>query len=168
MPQFADLLREHQSLVYSLAYHALGDRAAAEDLTQEVFLALHEHLGKLESEAHVKAWLMRVTANRSIDEIRRRRYRRGPSLEQTSEPVREPLQEEMVLRDEVRRLVATLPATARTILILRYQEELELAEIARLLEVPVQTVKSRLHRSVNLLRQRIARKFSAARAGRQA
>jgi RNA polymerase sigma-70 factor (ECF subfamily) len=166
MLQFADLLREHQSLVYSLACHALGDRAAAEDLTQEVFLALYEHLEELESAEHAKAWLLRVAANRSIDEIRKRRYRRGPPLE-AAEPAAEGSQEDEVLRAQVRRMVARLPARARTMIILRYQEDLGLAEIARVLDLPVQTVKSRLHRSVNLLRERMARGLSGVRAGRR-
>ncbi|MCS7314708.1 MAG: sigma factor [Bryobacterales bacterium] len=52
------MLPEHEAMVSSLAYHALGDRAAAEDLTQGVFLALHQHLHSLESPAHAKAWLL--------------------------------------------------------------------------------------------------------------
>lgn len=167
MLQFADLLREHQSMVYSLAYHALGDRAAAEDLTQEVFLALFEHLDKLESAEHAKAWLMRVAANRSIDEIRKRRYRSGPPLE-AAEPAEAGAQEDWVLRSQVRRMVARLPARARTMIILRYQEDLGPAEIARALDLPVQTVKSRLHRSLNLLRGRMARGLAGVRAGRRA
>ena len=163
---FAELLREHHSMVYSLAYHALGDRAAAEDLTQEVFLALYEHLDEIESPAHAKARLLRVAANRSIDEIRRRGYRRSLSLE-VAEPAHGPSQEETVLRAQVRGMVARLPARARTILILRYQEGMELAEIAQALEVPVQTVKSRLHRSLNLLRQSIFRRAPDLRAARR-
>ncbi|MGC8794130.1 MAG: RNA polymerase sigma factor [Bryobacteraceae bacterium] len=153
---FAELLREHQCMVYSLAYHALGDRAAAEDLTQEVFLALFEHMDEIRSAEHAKAWLLRVAARRSIDEIRKRKYRRGPSLELVDAPAG-PWQEQLVLQQQVRGMIARLPAKVRTILILRYQEGMGIAEIAEALEIPVQTVKSRLHRSLNLLRARIFR-----------
>lgn len=167
MLRFVDLLREHHAMIYSLACHALRDRAAAEDLTQEVFLALHEHIDTLESAAHAKAWLVRVAARRCIDEIRKRRYRAGPSLE-VVEAASAPQQDELVLREQVRAMVARLPAQARTLLILRYQEGLAPAEIASLLELPVETVKSRLHRAVRLLRERLTRSLAGDRVGRKA
>lgn len=166
MLRFVDLLREHQPMVYSLAYHALRDRAAAEDLTQEVFMALHEHMEKLESPAHARAWLLRVASRRCIDEIRKRRYRSGPSLEAV-EPAAAPPQDELVLREQVRSMISRLPARTRTLLILRYQEGLGPSEIADLLELPVETVKSRLHRAVNLLRERLTRKVASDCVGRK-
>ncbi len=162
MPEFAEIVREHQSMVFSLAYHALQDRAAAEDLTQDVFLSLHENLHRLEGPGHVKPWLARVASNRSIDEIRKRKYRRGPSLEQVPEPRARGDNSDMLLSRQLRRTVATLPAAARMMIILRFQEELELSEISKVLEIPVQTVKSRLHRSVNLLREKMLRRQGAA------
>lgn len=167
MPEFAEIVREHQSMVYSMAVHALRDRAAAEDLTQEVFLALHQNLARLESAAHIKHWLARVTSNRCIDEIRKRGYRRGPSLDQTPEPRARAGEGDLLLSRQLRQMVAALPPTARMMILLRYQEELELAEIGRILNIPVQTVKSRLHRSVKLLREKMLRR-TAAQEVRQA
>lgn len=162
MPEFAEIVREHQSMVFSMAYHALQNRAAAEDLAQDVFLSLHENLGRLESPAHVKHWLARVTSNRAIDEIRKKRYRRGPTLEEVPEPRARSSEGDFLLSRQLRRTVAALPAAARMMIILRYQEEMELAEIARTLSIPVQTVKSRLHRSVNLLREKMLRRTAPA------
>jgi RNA polymerase sigma-70 factor (ECF subfamily) len=167
LPDFAEIVREHKGMVYSMAYHALQDRAAAEDLTQDVFLALHENLGRLESAQHIKPWLARVTSNRAIDHIRKRRYRSGPSLEQVPEPRARVEQSDLMLSRRLRQMVAALPAPARMMIILRFQEEMELAEIARTLEIPVQTVKSRLHRSVNLLREKMLRRLPAAREMKQ-
>jgi RNA polymerase sigma-70 factor, ECF subfamily len=79
---FAALVREHQAMVFSLAYHFLGERAAAEELAQDVFLRLFRHLGKLQSPEHVVFWLRRVTANRCIDEARRRQRRPEVELEE--------------------------------------------------------------------------------------
>jgi len=148
-------------MVYSMAYHALQDRGAAEDLTQDVFLALHENLGRLESERHIKPWLARVAGNRAIDQIRKRRYRQGPSLEQVPEPRAREESNDLLLSRRLRQMVASLPAAARVMIILRYQEEMDLAEIAKTLEIPVQTVKSRLHRAVNLLREKMLRRQAA-------
>lgn len=161
--EFAEVVREHQSMVYSMALNALQNREAAEDLTQDVFLSLYQNLDKLASPDHIKHWLARVTANRCIDEIRKRGYRRGPSLEEAPEPAADAEQWDLLLHRELRRMVGTLPAAARLMIILRYQEELELAEISRILAVPVQTVKSRLHRSLNLLRARMLRRTPAVR-----
>src|SRR5918996_4787692 len=68
---FAPLVRRHESMVFSLALHALRNRAAAEDLAQDVFLELYRGLGRIESSAHLVAWLRRVTSHRCIDELRR-------------------------------------------------------------------------------------------------
>lgn len=155
-------------MVFSLAFHALQDRAAAEDLTQDVFLSLHENLQRLESPSHVKHWLARVVSNRAIDEIRKRKYRRGPSLEEVPEPRAHSGERDLLLSRQLRRTVASLPAAARMMIILRFQEDLELAEIARVLEIPVQTVKSRLHRSVNLLREKMLRRQAPASEVREA
>ncbi|MCS7041594.1 MAG: sigma-70 family RNA polymerase sigma factor [Bryobacteraceae bacterium] len=162
-PDFAEIVREHQGMVYSLAWHALRDRDAAEDITQEVFLALHQNLNRLEGRDHIRHWLARVTSHRCIDEIRRRGYRRGPSLEEIPEPRSGSGSQDPLLRSRLRQMVAALPAPARMMILLRYQEEMELAEIAQVLDVPVQTVKSRLHRALNLLRQKMERRPKAAR-----
>jgi len=168
MPEFAEIVREHQGMVYSLAFHALQDRAAAEDLSQDVFLSLHENLHKLESPGHIKHWLARVASNRAIDEIRKRKYRRGPSLEQVPEPRARSSERDLLLNRQLRQTVAALPAAARMMIILRFQEEMELTEIARTLSIPVQTVKSRLHRSVNLLREKMLRRQAPATEMKQA
>lgn len=168
MPEFTEIVREHKGMVYSMAFHALGERAAAEDLTQDVFLALYENLGRLESAQHVKPWLARVTSNRAIDQIRKRKYRKGPSLEEVAEPRARAEQGDLLLSRRLRQMVRALPANARMMIILRFQEELELAEIARTLEIPVQTVKSRLHRSVSLLREKMLRRERAAEEMKQA
>ncbi len=168
LPEFAEIVREHQGMVFSLAFHALQDRAAAEDLSQEVFLSLHENLHRLESPGHVKHWLARVASNRAIDEIRKRKFRRGPSLEQVAEPRAKAGERDLLLSRQLRRTVASLPAAARVMIILRFQEDLDLAEIARVLEIPVQTVKSRLHRSVNLLREKMLRRQAPASEVKQA
>jgi len=165
-PDFAEIVREHQGMVYSLAWHALRDRAAAEDITQDVFLALHQNLARLEGADHIRHWLARVASHRCIDEIRKRVYRRGPALEEVREPGGCDGDRDPLLRRRLRQMVASLPAQARMMILLRYQEEMELAEIARVLDVPVQTVKSRLHRALELLRVKMNRGTAVVREAR--
>src|SRR5262245_10690317 len=72
---FAELVHEHQSMVFSIARHFFRDRALAEDLAQEVFLHLYQHLAAIESPAHLKFWLRKVTGHRCIDYLRRTRLK---------------------------------------------------------------------------------------------
>src|SRR5947207_3535701 len=72
---FGDLIREHQDMVFSIAWHFLHDRARAEEIAQEVFLQLYRTMGNIESPAHLTFWLRRVASNRCIDESRRGRWR---------------------------------------------------------------------------------------------
>src|SRR5437660_9386924 len=84
---FADLVREHQGMVFSIAYHFLRDRALAEDLAQEVFLELFQSIDRVQSPEHLVYWLRRVTANRCIDQGRKKVRRSETALEDTRPPV---------------------------------------------------------------------------------
>ena len=156
---FAALMREHQAMVYSLAYHFLHNRAAAEDLTQEVFLRLYQSLPTIQSPAHLKHWLRQATCRRCIDAARRARLRRFLSLGSTPEPAAEMTLGDPAMERKLRAMVAALPPKLRLTVVLRYQEDLEPAEIAELLEMPINTVKSSLRRSLARLRQKIAKQF---------
>src|SRR5213592_3022279 len=72
---FEALVHRHQAMVFSIAFHFLQDRQAAEELAQDVFLQLHRHLDAMQSADHVTFWLRRVTTHRCIDYSRRRRFR---------------------------------------------------------------------------------------------
>ncbi len=155
---FDALVRQHQSLVFSLAYHFLHDRDVAEEVAQEVFLSLHRNLRNIQSPAHALFWLRKVTVQRSIDEGRRRARRPQVPLEDVAEPVARSQQHDPMLRETLRRLIATLAEAPRAVMILRYQEDLDPAEIAEILTMPVATVKSHLQRSLALLREKLARR----------
>jgi len=154
---FEELVREHQAMVFSLAYHFLQDRATAEEVAQDVFVQLHSRLGRLESPEHVKFWLRRTISHRSIDYLRRRKLRAETALEDAPEPVTPVAAGDPMLSRRLRQLVASLPERARMIVVLRYQEDMELAEIAKTMAIPVNTVRSHLHRSLALLREKVQR-----------
>jgi RNA polymerase sigma-70 factor (ECF subfamily) len=156
---FAGLVKEHQSMVFSVAYHFLHDRQAAEEVAQEVFLSLHRRLRDLQSAGHAGFWLRKVAVQRAIDESRRRKRRPVVALESVAEPAsRGASPGDPLLRAALRRLVASLPETPRMVMILRYQEDLDPSEIAALLRMPVSTVKSHLQRSLALLREKLERR----------
>src|SRR5579863_6563182 len=156
---FAALVRQHQSMVFSMAYAFLRDRSIAEEVAQDVFLELHRTLPVLDSPAHIVNWLRRATAHRSIDRQRRRRtwLRFFWPMEQAPEPAAPAAQGDILLSGALRQLIASLPDKPRLVMILRYQEDMEAAEIADVLNMPLGTVKSHLQRSLKLLRDKLSR-----------
>ena len=86
---FADIVQEHQSMVFSLAYHFLHDRGRAEEVAQDVFLRLHRHAASIKSDEHLVFWLRKVTCRRSIDETRKLPKAPPASLEDIAEPAAE-------------------------------------------------------------------------------
>jgi RNA polymerase sigma-70 factor, ECF subfamily len=153
-PDFPALVQEHQSMVYSLALHFLRDPDAAQELSQEVFLQLHRKMGALESSAHVLFWLRRVTCHRCIDSIRRAKARPELSMEDAPEPASAPSVGDPLLRGRLQKLVASLPPDLRAVIVLRYQEDLEPAEIAEVLDLPLRTVRDHLRKGLELLRRK--------------
>lgn len=158
--RFRSLMLEHQSMVFSIALRILGDRSSAEEAAQDVLIALHANLDDLASDQHVLHWLRRVTVHRSIDLVRQRRRRPEvamdwnelPELPDLSSSEKDPL-----LSRRLQQLVSSLPEVPRTILVLRYQEDMSPDEISDMLDMPVATVKSHLQRTLRLLRDKSAR-----------
>lgn len=155
---FEQAVREHQRMVFSIALNALRNRALAAEITQDVFLALLEHGGGIESAAHLVYWLRRVTSRRCIDQMRRQRLRRWLPLSDVHEAAgtagaadRDPL-----LSQRLARLIAALPAATRLALVLRYQEDLEPAEIGRVLGIPENAVRKKLRHALRSLKLRLA------------
>ncbi|HZP17664.1 MAG TPA: sigma-70 family RNA polymerase sigma factor [Terriglobales bacterium] len=155
---FAGLVREHQSMVFSIALHYLRNSAWAEELAQDVFLDLYRNLDSVESDAHLVCWLRRVAVNRCIDRGRKRSFRAEVTLEKVAEPAARREEQDPMAAESLRRLVAALPEWQRAIVILRYQEDLDPTEIAGVLKLPVNTVKSRLHRALGVLREKLERR----------
>lgn len=154
---FGSLVREHQAMVFSLAYHFLRDRSLAEELAQEVFLLLHQNLSSIKSPAHLTFWLRKVTSHRSIDQMRRQQARPQVHLDDVPEPATEDRATDPMLSRSLGKMVEALPENARMVLILRYQEDLEPTEIAEITGMPLNTVKSHLRRSLATLREKLTR-----------
>ena len=165
---FAELVREHQAMVYSLARNFVRDAAIAEDLAQEVFLHLFRNLAAIESPAHLKFWLRKVTSHRCIDFSRKQKAhgaKASVSLDEAPEPVSmldtPDSQPDWMLRSTIRRFVATLPEKPRLVVTLRYQEDLDPMEIAEVLDMPLNTVKSHLRRSLAILKEKVTRSLGS-------
>ena len=160
---FAEIVREHQAMVYSLALHFLRSPSMAEDLAQDVFLELYRNLGSIESAAHLRFWLRKVACHRSLDRVRRRKPDGMISLEDVPEPSVAAHERDPLLEEKLWKLVATLPDKPRMAIILRYQEDMELREVAEVMEIPINTVKSSIDRALELLRTKLARSLGGVK-----
>jgi len=161
----ADLVAEHQRMVFGLAFHLLGDRDEALDLSQEVFLRVFRTLGSFRGQSALRTWIYRIVINQARN--RQRWWRRRHRSEQVS--LDEHLRQcgELVAPEDMPadRLLASketatfiwqalerLPFDQRTALILREIDGLRYEEIAFSLNIAVGTVKSRLTRARQALR----------------
>src|SRR5262245_20511036 len=103
---FESVVRTHQGMVYSIACNFFHNDAIAEEVAQEVFLQLYEHLGSVEAGAHCVAWLRRSTVHRCIDALRRSSFRREVQVEQLPEIPVDGTETDPLLQERLRRLVA--------------------------------------------------------------
>ena len=158
---FNALVLEHQSLVFSLCLRQLGQRQAAEDATQETFIAAWRALPSLRGP--FRPWLLRIAVNACTDEQRRRGRRPSASLDVALEeglpepPDAGPSPEKSTLDSETRRrlesLLQRLPEDQRLAVVLCDVEGLDYGEIASVLGVNLGTVKSRIARGRARLRE---------------
>lgn len=150
---FAELIERHEAMVYSLACSFFHDRSRAEETAQDVFLQLYRKLNIIESDSHLLFWLRQVTTRRCIDQARRARLK-PVSLEDVELRAAEKHHDPLLDR-RLRRHIESLPELQRAVVTLRYQEDLDPSEICRIIGIPVNTVKSHLHRALQALRRKL-------------
>jgi RNA polymerase sigma-70 factor, ECF subfamily len=172
---FAELVRRYSGALGRYLHRYLGDAALAEDVLQDTFLLVHAKCGHYRDGGSARSWLYSVATHRAVDALRR--LRRMPSvrldqpicndgsvesatlLDLLSSPGVSPL-DDLQQRERhqwVRENVAELPEPLRHVLVLAYDQELPYAEIAALLDIPLGTVKSRLHSALARLREKAER-----------
>ena len=134
-----------------------------EDLGQEVFLQLYQNLAAIQSASHLGHWLRRVAVHRCIDHTRRKRFRYESLVDENHEVAAISKPGDSFLSARLRQTVTQLREKERMVILLRYQEEMELAEIAEVLSMPLNTVKSTLFRALQNLRGKLIHQVKEAR-----
>lgn len=154
---FENLVRRWQGPLINLAYRFCRDQARAEDMAQEAFLRAYRGLAGWRRQGSFSTWLFALATNSYRSDLRRIPARMVP-LEETAEPAdqRAPEWENENRERRVREAVTTLPEKYRDAVILYYFHELDLAEAARTLGVPEGTLKARLFRGREILRNKLA------------
>lgn len=161
---FEGLVRRYQRPITSYVFRMLGDYDAALDVTQEVFIKVYNSLSRYSSEYKFSTWLYRIAHNAAIDHIRRNPIA-GQSLETETEegayqlqlespgPTPEQDRERSEWREEINNVVKCLPAAYRDLIALRHGRDLSYDEIAEVTGLPLGTVKNRLFRAREMMRQ---------------
>lgn len=165
---FAELIEIYKDKIFQLAYRMVGNRQEAEDIAQETFLRVYANLHQYNESYKFSTWIYRIATNLCIDRGRKKRpdfsldeqaegtegldwYSRLASQDKTPE-------EKVVtqeLQETVQEALNELAPKYRSIMILRYIEDLSLQEISEVLKLPVTTIKTRIHRGREALRGRL-------------
>jgi len=167
---FNSLVDRYERDIYNLCYRILGDRQAAEDAAQESFLSAYRSLARFAG-GNVRSWLLRIAANQSKDELRRRKRKdRAASLDQMFDTIGAPVEvsdqtqsSEQAFEDKERAellqlLLLELPEDQRKALILVDLMDHRYEEAAEVLQLSVGTVKSRIHRGRAKLRSILSKR----------
>lgn len=156
---FAEILHRYEGKVYRLAYRMTGSVADAEDLTQDIFLAIYRSLPRFRGDSSLSTWIYRVAMNHCMD-FRRRTRLESLSLDENllivtnswqENPLEAATKEE--LGREVEAALARLAPHHREVVILHELHGLTYGEVAEVLQIPVGTVKSRLSNAFRQLRE---------------
>jgi len=163
------LLARYEHAVHGLVRRMVPDSEEARDLAQETFIRAFRSLGQFDQSRKFSSWLFRIANNLCIDYYRRRKLSTVPLVRQADgedEEVRDlPSPDvdpavEFADRERSRRLltaVQSLPPAYRVVLLLRHQEDRSYGEIAEILELPLGTIKARIHRAHRLLKDKLTR-----------
>jgi RNA polymerase sigma-70 factor (ECF subfamily) len=145
---FALLVRRHERRVYNLAYRMLGREEDARDATQDAFVTALRKLSSFRGDAAFTTWMHRVAVNACYDILRKRKREPALDLSESAEVVapRGDHAESTAVSVDVRRALLAVPLQFRAPLVMHDVQDLAYEDIAAILEVPVGTVKSRIHR----------------------
>lgn len=166
---YRELFETYNSLVFNVCHRILGNRADAEDVTQDVFLRAYDALPGFRGEARLSTWLYRIAVHLSLNRQRRRKRERWLALEFLEEPENELPSRDIVSSDDTPDIIAekrertqfvqtamsALPEEQRVALILRHYEGLSYEEIADVMQTSVASVESRLHRAKRNLAKKL-------------
>jgi RNA polymerase sigma-70 factor, ECF subfamily len=143
-----ELIDLHRKTVIRTAHQILRDTYEAEDVAQEAFIRAFSNVNKLREDGSFKRYIHQITVRLCIDYLRKRRCKTVDSLEVESRQY-----EDLDTKFAIERVLSRLSPDLRTTLILREVQQLDYSEIALILDVPVGTVRSRLHTAREKFRQ---------------
>lgn len=167
---FEILVRRHEKAIFNLAYRMLGDYDDAAEISQEVFLSAYRAIGQFRGEANFSTWLYRIALNHAITRRKSMNSRQKRLVPLDGSEIIDEAQvgpsetlEKKERRERVQSALNELEPEDASVILLRDLQDISYEDVARMLEIPVGTVKSRLHRARQALKARLAAYFSAGR-----
>lgn len=165
---FSELVDMYKDKIYYLGYRMLGNVHEAEDIVQETFLRVFTNLERYDLAQKFSTWIYRIATNLCIDRLRKRKANYSLDAEvEGGEGIdyyatlrsNDPLPEDSLMLSEtqqtIRRAIDQLPEKYKAVVILRYLHDMSLQEIGEALDMPVTTVKTRVHRGREFLRKKL-------------
>ncbi|HZG72995.1 MAG TPA: RNA polymerase sigma factor SigW [Chondromyces sp.] len=163
---FGEIVELYKDKVFQICYRMLGNRHEAEDVAQEAFIKAFVHIHTYNQDRKFSTWLYRIATNLCIDRIRKKKpdYHLDAEVAGTEgltmysqvasqERLPEEEVENLELQETIQQAILKLPEKYRSVIVLRYIEELPLQEISEVLDMPLGTVKTRVHRGREILRK---------------
>ncbi|MCI5549957.1 MAG: sigma-70 family RNA polymerase sigma factor [Clostridiales bacterium] len=159
---FEELMQSHESRIYAIALRMMGNREDAQDCAQEAMVRIYRAMGSFKGQSALATWIYRITMNTCLDELRRRKARKVTSLDSLVDNGWSPTDtgdtpEEHGLRVEkqnaLNQAIQSLPDDMRAAIILRDVKGYSYDEIASILDANVGTIKSRISRGREKLRE---------------
>ncbi len=161
---FGHLVRKYQDRLYHALVHTLGSEHDARDVAQEAFVQAYCKLSTFQQASRFYTWLYRIAFNLAMSHLRRRRPERFSDHPAGADghwernvaapPEEDPLQRQETCR-QVQQALQRLPEEFRAVLVLREMEDRPYEEIAEILDLPIGTVRSRLHRARSQMREEL-------------
>ncbi|MCY9185351.1 RNA polymerase sigma factor SigW [Bacillus halotolerans] len=165
---FADIVDIYKDKIYQLCYRMLGNVHEAEDITQEAFIRAYVNIDSFDINRKFSTWLYRIATNLTIDRIRKKKpdyyldaeVAGTEGLTMYSQIAADGVLPEdavvsLELSHTIQQKILKLPDKYRTVIVLKYIDELSLIEIGEILNIPVGTVKTRIHRGREALRKQL-------------
>ena len=159
---FEELMAAQESRMYAISLRMMGNREDAQDCAQEAMVRIYRAMGSFKGQSSLATWIYRITMNTCLDELRRRKVRRVTSLDTLVEAGWAPVDpgdtpEEYGMRSEkqaaLSAAIQSLPADMRAAVVLRDIKGYSYDEIADILDANVGTIKSRISRGREKLRE---------------
>ncbi len=159
---FETLFLRYKDMVFRTALSVIDDRGEAEDVLQVAFIRAYEARGKFKGdETGLRRWLYRITINLCMDTYRKRRacLSLNHMKEKGFEPAAEFSHSRLEAKDELWQAMDCLDSRQRSVVVLRYLHEMRYEEIAKTLDIPLGTVKSRLNTAIKTMRKKLVKEI---------
>ncbi|WP_252504669.1 RNA polymerase sigma factor [Sporosarcina sp. Marseille-Q4943] len=158
---YAHIINNYKNQLYATILRMTKNPQDAQDLVQDAFIKVYRNLDKYDASGSFSGWLYRVAINHCMDEFRKKRNKTiHVEIDETKVVNREHPEVVFLKKEKSRqleRLIATLPEDERLIILLRYVNEISYEEIGEVMDVPLSTVRNKLHRAKIKMRETVKR-----------